>query len=113
MIDDDRDLHARFAAQRREDASVVRPFGAVLARRRAPASLFRRNAMLVAAAASLAAVALGVHFIGRRPRPPLVDLAAVRWVAPTDFLLQLPGSELLRTVPSFTPVVSDTDRRTP
>jgi len=31
----------------------------------------------------------------------LIDLAAVRWEAPTDFLLALPGEELLRAVPEL------------
>jgi hypothetical protein len=37
-----------------------------------------------------------------RKRAALVDLASVRWEAPTDFLLRTPGTELLRTVPTFT-----------
>src|SRR2546422_259976 len=39
-----------------------------------------------------------------------IDLATVRWQAPTDFLLNLPGDELLRSVPQLGP--RGLDRRT-
>jgi len=39
-----------------------------------------------------------------------IDLAAVRLHAPTDFLLKLPGADLLRTVPRLGRV--GLDRRT-
>ena len=39
-----------------------------------------------------------------------LDLATVRWQAPTDFLLKLPGDELLRSLPQLGP--RGLDRRT-
>jgi hypothetical protein len=33
--------------------------------------------------------------------PHVVDLGAVVWRSPTDFLLSTPGSELLRSVPAI------------
>lgn len=114
MEHDDRDLQERFAVQRRDDAAGLTPLGVLLERERAPLVYTpRRRAVLAPLAAALAVVALAIHFIGRYPRAPLVDLAAVRWVAPTDFLLQLPGADLLRTVPSFISLPSATDRRIP
>ena len=35
------------------------------------------------------------------PEPPPQSLPALQWNAPLDFLLQTPGSELLKTVPNF------------
>ena len=116
------ELRDRFDALRREDLELATPFQRLLAtaraRRAAPSG--RRSLGLAAAAIVLAAVL--ALLLTRRHRDGVpIDLAAVRWRAPTDFLLQLPGDELLRTVPEFgtmswpraglTP--QDTDRRTP
>ncbi len=70
-------------------ADAPPPFAAPRARRR----LQLRPLLVVAAAAAL------VAFIALRPRPPAVAIAV--WTAPTDFLLDVPGSDLLRTVPRF------------
>ena len=40
-----------------------------------------------------------VALVIRRPAPPALQLS---WTAPTDFLLDVPGTELLRETPSFT-----------
>jgi hypothetical protein len=121
--DDARDstVGRRFRALREEDAGGAPPFGPTLDRayaRRAPA---RRGRRIALGAAALIAAAL-VLLVARTHRPPAaIDLAAVRLPTPTDFLLQLPGAELLRSVPQFggphlpnaplltTPI----DRRTP
>ena len=58
---------------------------------------------MFAAAIVLGSVALALLFT-RRDRDGaggVIDLAAVRWQAPTDFLLKVPGAELLRTVPQL------------
>jgi hypothetical protein len=121
--DDARDstVGRRFRALREEDAGGAPPFGATLDRayaRRAPA---RRVRPIALGAAALIAAAL-VLLVARTHRPPAaIDLAAVRLPTATDFLLQLPGAELLRSVPQLggpslpgarfltTPI----DRRTP
>ena len=120
---DTHELRDRFDALRREDLEHATPFQRLLAtaraRRAAPSG--RRPLGLAAAAIVLVAAVLAL-LLSRRHRDGVpIDLAAVRWKAPTDFLLQLPGDELLRTVPEFgtmswpraglTP--QDTHRRTP
>lgn len=62
------------------------------------------------AAGALGLIALvAILTLGRGHRTP-VDLAGVRVRVPTDFLLQVPGAELLRTVPRLGLV--SFDRRT-
>jgi hypothetical protein len=99
----DRGLHDRFQALRREAARGTPSFHAMLAPRVAPRPQPTWRRWLVVGA--LAAVAATVVLTLGRPRPhraTLVDRAAVRWEAPTDFLLRAPGAELLRTIPTFT-----------
>lgn len=96
--DDETGLREAFAALRREDAATAPPFARVLAgrvvHRRFLAPLLGR---LVAAASLAAAVVVAVAV--RRPAPPPAALSIEPWTAPTDFLLQTPGLELLETVP--------------
>src|SRR5881398_927531 len=88
--------------------------------RHVPAGPRRR----AAAAVVVVGVALALLFTRPDRHGRTIDLATVRWEGPTDFLLVLPGDELLRTVPDFgrvsvstlpgagfTPI--DSDRRTP
>jgi hypothetical protein len=109
---DDHDLHDRFQELRREDLEHATPFMTMLATARARRTVPPRRGALRLAPAVVAAVAL-FFLLSRRHRDGVpIDLATVRWQAPTDFLLQLPGEELLRTVPEFlTP--HDLDRRIP
>jgi hypothetical protein len=121
----DHDLGERFHALRREDADTAPTFHATLAAARARATaprLGRRALGLSAAAVAAAAVGVaGVALLLARPdRQITVDLATVRWEAPTDFLLHVPGDELLRTVPELGRVTLGTgfttinsNRRTP
>jgi len=95
MIDqDDRDLRGAFEALRREAAAHT-PGGAAR-RRLVPGA--RRRTLVLATAAVLAGVALVLVLTPHRPGVQL-GLASVRWESPTDFLLRLPGDELLRVVP--------------
>jgi len=106
MIDqDDRDLRGAFEALRREAAAHTPPFdttGGAARRRLVPGA--RRRTLVLATAAVLAGVALVLVLTPHRPGVQL-GLASVRWESPTDFLLRLPGDELLRVVPrlDFTP----------
>src|SRR5438445_358202 len=82
------------------------------ARRRAALRRWLPLAALVLAAAVIVVVAVVVISL-RRERDGVrleIDLATVRWQAPTDFLLNLPGDELLRSVPQLGP--RGLDRRT-
>ena len=115
----DHDLGEQFHALRREDAAATPPFHATLAAaraRHAPPS-GRRARWLAAAAVGVAGVALAL--LSNRPHPGAggaavtIDLATVRWEAPTDFLLTLPGEELLRAVPELGRPPSTRDRRIP
>ncbi len=57
-------------------------------------------------AAAVLVAAVGVLWLGEGrertgARSDLIDLGAAVWVAPTDFLLETPGSELLRSYPAI------------
>jgi len=94
MHSDDDDLREAFAALRREDGKTAPSFEALRARARP-----RRRAPLggLLAAASVAAALLGIVVRGPDPPPPAAELES--WIAPTDFLLDTPGREILGTVP--------------
>ncbi len=96
MTDDD--LRARVRAAHRDDAPP--PFATVLARaRRGPR---RRRWIARAALAALGAAAALFGGAPRRP-PPAPALAEIdlRWSTPLDFLLEVPGDDLLRATPRF------------
>lgn len=96
----DQELHRRFRALRQEDRAGAPSFGATraaLERRRA-----RPRAPVVAWVFAGAAALLLVVLLRLPERGPRsVDLASVSWEGPTDFLLELPGADLLRTVPEL------------
>ncbi len=104
---DDHHLRAAFEALRREDAAGTPPFQATVAAARArPAAGPGHRALRLAAAAAAVALVAVVVVSTRRERDGVrleIDLATVRWQAPTDFLLKLPGDELLRSVPQLGP----------
>ncbi len=66
---------------------------------RRPGVRFRFAA--IAAVLVLAAVGTWI-VLKQRPARPVATIAQLsQWRAPTDFLLQTPGGEFLRTVPRF------------
>ncbi len=97
---DERDLRKRFAELRHEDIAQTPPF-----ERPAPVARSHHWGRLAAAAAvAIITVTAVLWTIGSRAgQPPLlaVDLTRTVWESPTDFLLDTPGSELLRTVPTI------------
>jgi hypothetical protein len=97
-MDEDRVLRARFHALAAEDARSVPAFAA-------PAATPRRGPIPVwagaAAALGLAAGAYAWWGPAEAVVPFPVDLAAVRWIGPTEFLLETPGAALLREVPTI------------
>jgi hypothetical protein len=102
---DDHYLRKAFEALRREDAAGTTPFRATVAAARARPAAAPRHRVLRLVAAVVALVAV-VVVSTRRERDGVrlqIDLATVRWQAPTDFLLKLPGGELLRSVPQLVP----------
>jgi hypothetical protein len=110
---DDHYLKQAFEALRREATEVTPPFASTVGAARALQGVApRRGALGLAAVLVLAIVAVVAVSTWRGPQGGRldIDLATVRWQAPTDFLLKLPGDELLRSVPQLGP--RSVDRRT-
>ena len=115
MNGSDDDLRARFIALRAHDDATAPAFDhvadpGVLARRRRRARTQRRMAELsVPAIVVLATVAVRAWLATPEPEPGDgvlgVDLGSVYWHAPSDFLLDTPGLELLRDVPPLVPLI--------
>src|SRR5258708_2211330 len=96
---EDKDLRDRFAALRREDEAQAPDFVVLTARRR-PQSVGK----FIVVGACVVAIVGGVFLLRPIPRKPAQvsggNIASITdWKAPTDFLLETPGRELLRTVP--------------
>jgi len=101
---DDRYLKQAFEALRRAAAAGTPPFrGTVAAARARHTTAPRRRAWGLAAVVgvAIAAVVSVSTWRARQGGRLEIDLATVRWQAPTDFLLKLPGDELLRSVPQL------------
>ena len=98
---EDHHLRKGFEALRREDAAGSPSFRATVAAARAHrAGAPRRRVLGLAAVVAVVVAAVVLSIRHDRDGGRLeIDLAAVRWHAPTDFLLKLPGDELLRSVP--------------
>ena len=100
----DDDLRARFAALRFEEESLAPDFALSSRRWVEPAGRWSAG-RLVAVTACLAAMVAGALWLEMvPPKPggagqPVASLT--EWKAPTDFLLQTPGRDLLRTVPAI------------
>jgi hypothetical protein len=107
---DDEELQERFAALRREHTIAAPVFRDTLAAARSRPHPGARRRLGFAAGAALVLVALVLMLTVRNRHRTTVDLASVRVHAPTDFLLQLPGADLLRTMPRLGRV--SFDRRT-
>ena len=102
MNREDHDIRDRFAALRQEEAAQAPEFEQLL--RRAPLPRPEYPRILIAATLCLAlsfAAILGLRpaFQRRHSAPGGTALSITAWTPPTDFLLDTPGSELLRTVP--------------
>jgi hypothetical protein len=100
MTDDrfERELRERFGALRAEVERVTPAFGL----RPRPAK--RRGATVwLAAAAAVVLIVAGrlAFFDDAQSQAYTFDLAGAYWTAPTDFLLNTPGLELLSEVPEI------------
>jgi hypothetical protein len=92
---DDRDLRDRFASLRRAESGEAPAFARSITapRRESKPSV----ALTIAIAATLV---LSVLFLPDDVKPTdTIDLRSARWIAPTDFLLNVPGDWMLREVP--------------
>jgi hypothetical protein len=99
---EDKDLRERFAALRREEETQAPDFVVLTARRR-PRPVGKMIVVATCVALMIVAAMFVVH-----PGPPKPEqgtggnIASItKWKAPTDFLLETPGRELLRTVPAI------------
>lgn len=99
-MNDDEELGSRFAALRREDAIRAPAFERSLAGAR---PIARSRLWLTAAAVSVLVVAVTfawrIELHERTVRKSLDAMPLADWRSPTDFLLDTPGSPLLREVP--------------
>jgi len=93
-------LHNLFARMRQEDQQYIPVFASLWGgRTRAP-----RGKALWFVAATCLLIAVAAIFLLRfeRPKREQVSMASItEWKAPTDFLLETPGREMLRTVPEI------------
>jgi len=98
----DKDLRGQFAALRSEEAAEAPEFalpvsGAVRARPRRWGNI---RVTVAACVVAMVAVVIGLRLIPRKPGLTMTSVASLtQWKAPTDFLLETPGRELLETVP--------------
>ncbi len=115
----DNELRARFQAQRRTEANEAPPFASMMERARATAGNAAprirqrrpnwRDLVYIGGLAAAAAIA-ALIVIPRGPSSEDAFEQAVRrfqndpalgaWQSPTDGLLEVPGSQLITTVPS-------------
>ncbi len=99
----DDELRARFAALRQEEAAqapVFRGLAGVRTERGRGRSAGQMIAVTVCLVA-MTAVALWLHLTPRKPEPGKFVASITEWSSPTDFLLETPGREVLRTVPAI------------
>ena len=100
--DADADLRAAFAALRSEEGVNAPSFEEVLGAATRGAVRRRRPWLVPALTGTIAAAALVVAVMAvRHPPDPRIPAGPgiEAWTAPTDFLLETPGRDLLETVP--------------
>jgi len=99
-ISDDTDLRARFHELRNEVNSSAPPFAVK------PAAQIKRLPVswalgTVGATVALALLIWTAVFRNGPPAESFIDLSRVAWTAPSDYLLDTPGMELLRSLPEI------------
>jgi hypothetical protein len=98
----DERLRERFEKLRREEAADTPGFDAVRARAASGPAQRGFGAWPVAAAAAVVLLALVWSNVpGDPPTPRMTPFEPGRWAMPTDVLLEMPGSELLRELPEI------------
>jgi hypothetical protein len=103
---DDGNLRDRFHLLKSQDRALAPEFARfweTLRRQPQPGGGWVLNYRLAGAALALIVLAgFVVKSLLHRPEPAEVSIAEIsHWRAPTDSLLQIPGGELLRTLPQF------------
>jgi hypothetical protein len=99
---DEQELRERFLALRREDGVSTPAFAATIGAARDRRKTHAGVGLLAFAVTVMAVVGLILVFRIRERQSAVIDLRAVGWHAPTDFLLEVPGDDVLRSVPTFT-----------
>lgn len=99
----DDDLRARFAELRREEEAQAPEFALPSSsgprHHRRPVGKFFAFAVCLV---TITAVAFWLRLVPSKPEPNGKTVASLaEWRSPTDFLLETPGRELLRTVPAI------------
>ena len=96
----DNDVRNAFAELRHAEAAHVPPFRTVEDRRSRLSGQARLPVLhRFVFAAIVLLIAIGVAILPRHTKPQQASISA--WRAPTDFLLQTPGRELLESVPDL------------
>jgi hypothetical protein len=112
---DDNELRRQFAELRNADKDRAPAFAQIYGRARARVSSRRTprlrktprlRPLVLAAAAVVVIAALSVAY-GRSTTPSTTTPAIATWRAPTDVLLQTPGSELLGVMPALSKSILD------
>jgi hypothetical protein len=100
---DENEVRRQFTELRDADKDRAPAFAQVYRRARARASLRRtpRVRPLVLAAAAVVVIAALSLAYGRSTTPSTTTPSIATWRAPTDVLLQTPGSELLGEMPAL------------
>lgn len=112
MIDEGREpgeqgLRSIFAALRREEHRLAPPFIAPVTTRRESARSRRGAWSPFAVSVCVCVVAILSLLLWPRPRPasghnPAPPVTSItQWRPPTEFLLETPGNEMLRSTPEF------------
>jgi len=126
--DDDRDLRDAFEALGTSVRATEPPFHQMIARAALDEARWRRRRRQAAGAALLAAAVVIPAFLALSARTDRaldyerftaltgIDLNEVTWEAPSDFLLDVPGRDLLTRVPTIeirTPALAPENVRPP
>jgi hypothetical protein len=109
MTMDENELRRRFTELREADRDRGPAFAQIYGRARTRARLRRTprvRPLVLAAAAVVVIVALSLAY-GRSTTPSTNTPAIATWRAPTDVLLQTPGSELLGVMPALSKSILD------
>jgi hypothetical protein len=107
---DERELRSRFAQLREADRAGTPSFAQTYGRAHSHRSLratWRVRPLVIATAAAVVIAAIGLAYARSLP-PSAATPEIATWRAPTDVLLQTPGSELLGEMPALGASVLDT-----